>query len=1073
MEKNKKIKTNLLGNLKNNKINKYEKKIFHYYKQNNIVGINEKNKNEINNKEKINIKLYNKNSIIRFFVFIIFLIKISLSFGGIPKLKKLEFASEITLTILGAGDQYILNNKNHTMESIEYSFDQMPDQILVNGEPQNYKGIMVYNLKKEENIITMKFNNILNSCNIMFLNLTNITKIDLTKFDSSKVREMAGMFYGCRSLISVNFGNFKTSSVKNMHRMFDSCNELTSLDLSSFDTSNVEDMYGMFSFCNSMLSFDLNNFKTSKVKEMAVMFFNCTGIKALSLKNFDTSSVINFHGMFKFCSNLVSIDLSSFDTSTAGNMNHMFFGCSSLVSLDLSNFSTNNIKYLFLMFKDYNINGIFCVNVNKTYKIYQQLMEYNENFTNDCSNACFTKANHKIIPEKNMCTFDCLNNNDNATFEYENVCYENCPVDTYAIPSKHICKKILITDWDINRFFNGSYNISDLNPDLEEEIINKIKIDIENKQINLTELIEGDKEDLILKNSHTIYQITSTENQKENEYKDISTIQLGQCETILKGIYGINPKLPLIIFKTDYFVPGIEIPVIGYDIFHPVNKSKLDLQYCKNSIINFDIPVSIDEDKLIKYDPTSEYYTDECYSYTTDNGTDILLDDRHEEYNNDNLSLCENNCTFSEYDKETKKVKCDCQLKSKEFIISEVVNEENILSSYNFTNNSSSLNIFTMKCIYTLFSEEGLKNNIGNYVMIVNIFIFIILSILFYKVEFVFLLEKIQKISMGQNDQKTNNTKSKNKIKKKIKNKKLKGKNPTKKKSNRIITNSKKIKNNKKENIDSKKILISSNIKSSKIGLMPLKKEMVLISSSKNNIEIYKNKKRKNKILETYCDYELNTLSYEKALKKDKRSFFQYYKSLLKTKHPIIFSFFPINDYNPKLIKIALFLILFSNIYIINALFFNESTIHKIYKEGGIYNIINFATDIICSFFIAHFLYIFIKYISLSERNIVNFKNNTKNANYGKLRSFLSIKYVCFFILGFLFLLIFWYYLASFCAVFKNSQIYLIKNTIICLSISFIYPFVINILPCTFRMISLRSKDRKWVYTISKVLQFI
>ena len=38
------------------------------------------------------------------------------------------------------------------------------------------------------------------------------------------------------------------------------------------------------------------------------------------------------------------------------------------------------------------------------------------------------------------------------------------------------------------------------------------------------------------KETDIIFQITSTENQKENEYKDISTIQLGQCETILKGI---------------------------------------------------------------------------------------------------------------------------------------------------------------------------------------------------------------------------------------------------------------------------------------------------------------------------------------------------------------------------------------------------------------------------------------------------------------------------------------------------------------------------------------------------------
>ena len=1057
MEKYKKIKTNLLGKLKNNKIDKYEKKIFHYYKQNNIVGTIEENKNEINNKEKISIKLYNKNSIIRFFVFIIFLIKISLSFGGIPKLKKLEFASEITLTILGAGDQYILNNKNHTMESIEYSFDQMPDQILVNGEPQNYKGIMVYNLKKEENIITMKFNNILNSCNIMFLNLTNITKIDLTKFDSSKVREMAGMFYGCRSLISVNFGNFKTSSVKNMHRMFDSCNELTSLDLSSFDTSNVEDMYGMFSFCNSMLSFDLNNFKTSKVKEMAVMFFNCTGIKALSLKNFDTSSVINFHGMFKFCSNLVSIDLSSFDTSTAGNMNHMFFGCSSLVSLDLSNFSTNNIKYLFLMFKDYNINGIFCVNVNKTYKIYQQLMEYNENFTNDCSNACFTKANHKIIPEKNMCTFDCLNNNDNATFEYENVCYENCPVDTYAIPSKHICKKILITDWDINRFFNGSYNISDLNPDLEEEIINKIKIDIENKQINLTELIEGDKEDLILKNSHTIYQITSTENQKENEYKDISTIQLGQCETILKGIYGINPKLPLIIFKTDYFVPGIGIPIIGYEIFHPLNKSKLDLQYCKNSIINFDIPVSIDEDKLFKYDPESEYYTDECYSYTTDNGTDILLDDRHEEYNNDNLSLCENNCTFLGYDKETKKVKCDCKIKTKEYALPDIMNEENILSSYDFKNNGSSLNVFTMKCVYTLFSKEGLSKNIGNYIMLVIVIAFIILLILFYKVGHPLIFEEIERIMKSKKGKSHKSGDNNNNVIIFTKTDKIN------KKHKKIIKVNKKRKSKKSPTI--------SNANSSKksFSMLDLKGE--------KNINI--NKLKKEQIKNDYSilnDYELNSLPYEEAIKYDKRTFIQYYISLLRTKQPILFSFFPLKDYNSLIIKVSLFIILFTMIYIFNAFFFNDSTIHQIYKDEGIYNFAYFLPKILGSFIFSHILYTLIKYLFLSERNIVEIKKVAKNKDkVSKIKDRISFKYIVYFIVTLLLLVFFWYYLSSFCAVFKNSQIYLIKNTLISLCLALIYPFIINILPCVFRIISLwkNTKRRDWLYTLSKVFQYI
>ena len=1067
MEKYKKIKANLLGNLINNKIDKYEKNTFDYYKQNNNnVGIIGVNKKRINIKENLNLKFHdlkkekinNKNGIIRLFGFIIFIMRLSLSFGKIPKLKKLQFTSEITLTILGQGDQYILNNQNFTMESIEYSFDQIPDMILINGEPQNYRGNMVYNLGKEVNIITMKFNNLLKSCNLMFFNLTNIKKIDLSKFDSSKVSQMAGMFYGCSSLVSINFGNFKTSSVKSMHRMFDSCEKLSMLDLSSFDTSNVEDMYGMFSFCNSMLSFDLNNFVTSKVKEMAVMFYNCTGIKTLSLKSFDTSSVYNFHGMFKFCSSLVSIDLSSFNTSYANNMNHMFFGCTSLVSLNLNNFSTNSIKYLFLMFKDYNINGIFCVNVNKTYKIYQQLMEYNENFTNDCENACFTKANHKIIPDKNMCASDCLSSNDNASFEYENICYENCPVDTYPIPSRHICKKILISDWDINKFFNGSYNISDLNYTLEEEIINRIKEDIENKKINLTDLVEGERKDLILKNSNTIYQITSTENQKENEYKDISTIQLGQCENILKEIYKIDPSQPLIIFKTDYFVPGIQIPVIGYDIFHPVNKSKLDLEYCKKSIINFNIPVSIDEDQLFKYDPRSEYYTDECYSYTTDNGTDILLNDRHEEYNNDNLSLCENNCTFLGYDKETKKVECNCEIKSKEYTLPDINNEENILSPYDFKNNGSSLNIFTIKCVYTLFSKDGLSKNIGNYIMLVIVACFIILLILFYKVGHQLIFDEIEIILKSKKGKSHKSGESNNNViiftKNDLSNKKSKG--------GKSIKITKKRKKKKSSTI--------SNANSGK------KSSSMLELKSDKSISVNKLKKEHINDLSVLNDYELNTLSYEEAIKYDKRTYIQYYISLLRTKHPLIFSFFPRKDYNSIIIKISLFLILFTSIYIINAFFFNEATIHQIYEDEGIYNFVYFLPKIFGSFIISHILYTLIKYLFLSERNLVEIKKVAKNKDkVAKIKDRISFKYVVYFIVTLLLLIFFWYYLSSFCAVFKNSQIYLIKNTLICLGIDLIYPFIINILPCVFRMISLgkNNRRREWLYILSKVFQFI
>ena len=69
-------------------------------------------------------------------------------------------------------------------------------------------------------------------------------------------------------------------------------------------------------------------------------------------------------------------------------------------------------------------------------------------------------------------------------------------------------------------------------------------------------------------------------------------------------------------------------------------------------------------------------------------------------------------------------------------------------------------------------------------------------------------------------------------------------------------------------------------------------------------------------------DQELNTLEYEKALIYDKRSYLQYYWSLLKKKQLILFTFYPQNDYNLIILKISLFLLGFSLYFTINAFFF-------------------------------------------------------------------------------------------------------------------------------------------------------
>ena len=84
-------------------------------------------------------------------------------------------------------------------------------------------------------------------------------------------------------------------------------------------------------------------------------------------------------------------------------------------------------------------------------------------------------------------------------------------------------------------------------------------------------------------------------------------------------------------------------------------------------------------------------------------------------------------------------------------------------------------------------------------------------------------------------------------------------------------------------------------------------------------------------------------------------------------------------------------------------------------------------------------------------------------------------KFYIFFFIG-LFLLIFcWYYLTAFACVYPNTQIHLIKDTLISFGISMSYPFVINLIPGLFRIPALRSekKDKEKLYKASKIIALL
>ena len=128
----------------------------------------------------------------------------------------------------------------------------------------------------------------------------------------------------------------------------------------------------------------------------------------------------------------------------------------------------------------------------------------------------------------------------------------------------------------------------------------------------------------------------------------------------------------------------------------------------------------------------------------------------------------------------------------------------------------------------------------------------------------------------------------------------------------------------------------------------------------------------------TYDDQELNNLEYDLALKYDQRTCIQYYLSLLKTKHILFFSFFYKSDYNSIIIKIDILFIGFIIYYTVNALFFSDKTMHKIYEDKGDFNFIYQLPQIIYSALISSVLNILFKLFALSEDLIIFFKTKER-----------------------------------------------------------------------------------------------
>ena len=250
-------------------------------------------------------------------------------------------------------------------------------------------------------------------------------------------------------------------------------------------------------------------------------------------------------------------------------------------------------------------------------------------------------------------------------------------------------------------------------------------------------------------------------------------------------------------------------------------------------------------------------------------------------------------------------------------------------------------------------------------------------------------------------------------------------------------------------------------------------------NTKKLDEKIIMHKKEKDEENIKYIDEELNRMDYENALKNDKRTYWQYYWSLLKKKHMIILTFVSNEDYNVFLLKFSLFILFISLFFSINTLFYKDSTMHQIFVQKGKYNLLYQIPQVLYSTLISFLMNLILKKLSLSQNELISIKEEQDQIKSkeiaNKSKNSLRIKLYSFFFVGIIILLFFWYYITAFAAVYTNTQIHLIKDTLISFGISMAYPLIINLFPGIFRMYSLNSekKDRESFYKFGQILALL
>ena len=629
----------------------------------------------------------------------------------------------------------------------------------------------------------------------MFSHCESLTSLNISTFNTQKVEVMYDMFGYCYELTSLDVSNLDTSKVTNMQGMFYTCKKLEYLDLSNFNISTATNIKSMFAESYSLKYLNITPFEIRNDADYDWILGNIPATLKICLidkqsqlylapqiynYNYDCSDNC-FHKTYKYdlkdniCIEFCNLSEYRYEyndfcyyrcpNSTYEPDDNEYF-CLDKVAGDSYYFNTD--KELFkkchekckiceqsgdettnncleckdgLIFLNEFTSKVNCYNECPHYYYFNELNQYlcTEN------EVCPENFN-KFIPVYKKCIDECKKDRI-YKYDYNNTCYDHCLSGTNETED-YICIKDESGETIVYQCShdNNLMSVCSLNSNNNTEIY-----DIITTQILSDYSPDNNKSQIIEGVDNTIYQITTGKNELEllkngddssNNYS-LSIIDLGECESILKGAYNLDDDDSLIYLKKEKLSNKSSDKDIEFEVYEPYNKTKLNLSLCYTTDINIYVKLEMSSEteelneqmKELGYNIfniNDPFYQDICTPFKSSGKTDMILSDRIDDiYNNDDAQ-CQPNCIFSGYLLGSNYINCSCNVNKNEektLVKEEKFKPKKLYESFFEVLKYSNYKI--LKCYKLIGNKRIITKNIGNIILII-FFVIYLISLIFY-----------------------------------------------------------------------------------------------------------------------------------------------------------------------------------------------------------------------------------------------------------------------------------------------------------------------------------------------------